>query len=300
MTRPDFPTAVDSSLRKSFTDCGMKAYYQYFLHLKPKGVSIHLHFGGAFAHGLEVFRKVFYGERRGFDEALAAGAAAIIVFWEDVIPPEKSKKTLENCLIALYEYFVEYPPDTDIIQPYETENGPAIEFSFALPIPGSKHPQTGAPILYQGRFDMLGVYQKATFVVDEKSAGSLGNQWARSYRLASQMTGYTWAARQFGHQVQGAIIRGVAPLAYETSFLMVIEQRPQWMVDRWLGQLTRDLDRMIECWKAGVFDYNLDSSCASYGGCAYSDLCLSRQPEKWIDTLYEVKVWDPLASVGDK
>lgn len=612
LVRPDFPKAVDSSMRKSFTACPMQAYYSYFMHLKPKGGSIHLHFGGALAYGMEKFRFRYYKDRAGFDESLKAGMNAIFEFWGDFVPPEKSKKTLESCVLALYEYFVEYPPETDPVQPLMTPNGPAIEFNFALPIPGTKHPQTGDPILYYGRFDMLGVYQGATFIVDEKTSGSLGQSWAKSYQLASQFSGYCvsgdtevltefgwkridqlqdkekiaqwdnnnvsfveptaihnpnfqgdmynaegkisllatpdhrqlvfdtytntyktytletlpkrsgalrfvsagvknhgynldedfirllvamqadgswlkgsgdnigarfgfkkqrkierlkgilerlditynegapqkdgkvtislstlsdvgkllhsyigdnklfgswllslsgkslrvfveelqywdgtsrpdrgwmyfsaipenadwvrtaaclaglyssvhtqnngdhqtayrvninekpmhsvhthtwgrvkwdgpvycvtvpssyflirrdgkvlvtgncWAASQFGHSIQGAIIRGIAPLANGTSFLMLIEQRPQWMIDRWMAQLLRDIKRMIQMWEEGAFDYDLDGSCGSYGGCDYIDLCKSANPERWIDALYEVRPWDPLAKVGEE
>lgn len=300
LTRPDFPKAIDSSMRKAFTSCPMKAYYEYFLHLKKKGGSIHLHFGGALAYGCERFRKAYYTEGADFDGALAEGVRAIIEFWGDYLPPEGSKKTLESCILALYEYFLEFHPKTDAVQPLITENGAAIEFTFALPIPGTKHPQTGEPILYYGRFDMLGVYNKAVFVVDEKTTGYLGGSWASSYRLASQMTGYVWAAQQFGHSVQGAIIRGIAPLKNETKFQMLIEQRPKWMVERWIAQLHRDLGRMVESWESGVFDYDLDTSCGAYGGCPYLDLCGSSHPERWIDSLYEVNVWDPLEKFEEK
>lgn len=300
LTRPDFPRAIDSSMRKAFTSCPMKAYYEYFLHLKPKGGSVHLIFGGALAYGCEKFRKAYYTEDATYDEALAVGIRSIIEFWGDYVPPANSKKNLETCILALADYFTEYHPETDSVQPLITERGAAIEFTFALPIPGTKHPQSGDPILYYGRFDMLGVYNKAVFVVDEKTTSYLGGNWSNSYRLASQMTGYIWAAKQFGHSVQGAIIRGIAPLKGSTNFQMLIEQRPQWMIDRWMAQLHRDIDRMIDCWESGVFDYDLDTACGAYGGCPYLDLCGSKNPERWIDSLFEVNVWNPLDKFEEK
>lgn len=295
MERPDFPSHVDSSMRKSFVACPTQAYYQYFLHLHRKGGSIHLHFGGAFARGLELFRKKFYGERSTFDAALKAGVDGIIHFWGDYEPPINPKmKTLENCIVCLYDYFVQYPPLDDPVQPYMTENGPAVEFTFAVPIPGTKHPQTGDPILYTGRFDMLATYQGGLFINDEKTAASLGPWWAASYRLASQFTGYTWAAQTFGYPILGSVVRGISPLAGRINHLMLIEQRPQWMIDRWLAQLTRDIDRMIGMWETGIFDYNIDGSCGSYGGCEFLDLCATRHPQKYIDMDFEVVPWDPL------
>lgn len=294
MARPDFPATIDSSMRKAWATCPISAYYNYFLHLKFKYGSIHLHFGGALAYGLENFRTTYYTQGRDFDKALAAGVRAIITFWGDFEGPDKSKKTLEACILALYDYFCEYNPETDPVQPLMTENGPAVEFTFALPLPGTKHPQTGKPILYTGRFDMLGVYNGGVYVVDEKTSGALGSSWAKSYRLASQFSGYIWASRQFGHNVAGAVIRGIAPLTHHTGFLMLIEQRPQWMIDRWLGQINRNIKQMIEAWETGIFDYDIDGACNAYGGCSYLDLCSSPNPEKWMDTLYKVEPWDPL------
>jgi len=292
--RPDFPGFIDSTARKDFVACDMLGYYRHFLHLRPKGQNIHLHFGGCLAKGLEMFRRSFYGKEESFDESLKAGAEAILLQWGDMVPPEKSKKTMSACVVSLYDYFIEYPPAEDPIKPWMFEGGPAVEFTFALPIPGTKHPQTSEPILYTGRFDMLAKYNDAAFVCDEKTATSLGMSWANGWRLASQITGYIWAAKQFGHSVQGAVIRGISPQARGIKHQMVIEQRADWMIDRWLAQLRRDIEKMIRSWETGLWDYNLDGSCASYGGCPYLPLCLSKNPMQGVETDYEVVIWDPL------
>lgn len=300
MSKPDFPHFIDSTIRKEFTMCPKRMHYSYVRHLKPKGSNIHLHFGGCFAKGLETVRKAYYGAGKSPMEALADGAQAVILDWGDYEADADSKKDLATCLVALYEYFTQYSLTEDTVRPLMFKGEPAVEFTFAVPIPGTKHPQTGNPILYGGRFDMLASYGNAVFVVDEKTASALGASWAKQWKLASQMTGYVWASKQFGYPVQGAIIRGVGILKNSITHQMCIETRPQWMLDRWLGQLQRDISRMIACWEEDVWDYDLDHSCGTYGGCAYLPLCESAEPEDWISTYYEYNPWNPLEKLEEK
>lgn len=297
MIKPPFPDYIDSSARKTAVGCMKQAEYQYIRHLKPKGISIHLHFGGCFAKGLEIFRKDYYGGRRDYDHAMMVGTEAIIKTWGDVEPPDfgsGAKKNIEACVCALVSFFDEYPPDSDPVQPVMTKDGPAVEWSFALPIPGVWHPTTGAPMLYSGRFDMLAEMGGAIMPDDEKTASQLGAGWAKNWKLASQLTGYAWAAREFGFNVQGVVIRGVGILTEKITHQFIIEKRPRWMVDRWLEQLQRDTKRLIASWEEGYFDYTLDGACSYYGGCPYLPLCTSKDPEPWIEADFEIDVWDPL------
>src|SRR3990172_5087025 len=97
-----------------------------------------------------------------------------------------------------------------------------IEFSFAAAIPEVKHPETGDPILFCGRFDQLAEYNKMLFVEDEKTTTSLGEQWRNNWDLDSQFTGYVWGAKQFGLPVVGAIVRGIGLLKTKTTHQEVI------------------------------------------------------------------------------
>ena len=54
MTSPvPFPLAVDSTMLGTFRSCPQKLYRQYLQHWKPRGESVHLVAGGAFAEGIE-------------------------------------------------------------------------------------------------------------------------------------------------------------------------------------------------------------------------------------------------------
>jgi len=293
-----FPTLIDSTIRKDFVACGQLGNYAHIQHLRPKGQNVHLVFGACFARGLEVTRKAFYGEEKlPFPDALARGAKTIILDWGDFNPPATgsgSQKTLDACLDCLLSYFIQWPLADDPVRPAMIDGKPAVEWTFALPIPGVVHPETGEPILYAGRFDMMAEYVDANFVLDDKTATSLGEYWMNQWKLASQMTGYVWAAEEYGYKIQGVIIRGCAVLKRDITFAMVIEQRPRWMINRWLKQLQRDVEKMIRMWKQDYYDFEIDTACGNYGGCKYLTLCTSQDPKPWIEAEYEEHHWNPL------
>lgn len=293
--RPPFPAWIDSTARKDFDSCPTKFYYSHIRGLRRKGGgSIHLVFGATLAKGLEVFRRRYYGDSAHVLDCYISALHHMILEWGEFEEPEGTNKTFENCILALLSYFEQYNPNDDVVKPYMHDGQPAVEFSFAVPIPGIKHPQTGHPILYTGRFDMIGTYGSMQMIVDEKSASQLGASWQNQWRLASQITSYVWGAKQYGYNVQGAVIRGIG--IYKTYFAhqMIIQQRPQWMLDRWLAQLQRDVRRMISLWEEGYYDMSLDSACSNYGGCPFLSLCESPTPENWIETEFEPSNWNPL------
>lgn len=301
MSDLEFPHAIDSSMRSAFVSCPQKFMRQYLEHWALRNRSVHLTAGGAFARGLEVARRAFWESRIGSDESLAKGALALLHEYGE--PQEDfmaSAKTPDTMLIALDDYFREYGWETDSIQPLRTADGKfAFEFTFALEIPGIDHPVTGDPMLYTGRFDMLGTFNNSLWVVDEKTSSQLGPSWANQWRLRSQITGYCWAAAQYGHAVSGALIRGVSVQKSGIKHGLAIEYRPQWQIDRWLFQLKRDVTRMVSCWREGYWDFALDHACADFGGCPFVQVCTSNNPERWLSENYEKHHWNPLRNISE-
>lgn len=292
--KPEFPQVWDSTMRAALVKCETYLNYAYFKSLRKPESGIHLHFGAAFAKGLEATRKSYW--ERSFPTTIARtdGAEAIMRAWGDpALQEQHDRKNLANCLLAHDAYFNEYPLDSDHVTPHKIGKKYAIEMNFGLPIPGTRHPITGEPLIYAGRFDLLGDMNEATFVVDEKTATSLGASWRNQWRLRSQFTGYCWGASQYGIPVQGAIIRGIGILKEKITFEQAIVTRPQWMIERWLDELRNDLNHAISAWERNRYRLNLDNSCTEYGGCAFLDLCESKEPERW-ESNYEVKPWNPL------
>lgn len=294
----DFPRIIDSTIRKDLAGCYAKAYYGFFENLKPNKVNVHLYFGGCFAKGLEEFRKAFWQDKRSLEESYNIGLFEIIKAWGEV-DIDHPTKSLSGALWAFDSYIQQYPPETEKIIPMMIDGKAAVEFTFALPIPNCFHPQDGQPILYAGRFDMLGEYRSSAYIVDEKTTGSLGDSWRKNFTLSSQMTGYSWCCREYGFKVGGIIIRGLGILKGSITHLQLVEQRSDWMIDRWLNQLSLDVNRAIEIWKRGEagMEYNLDNECSAYGGCPYMDLCLSKNPHL-LKSSYIVRGWNPLEKLG--
>lgn len=307
----DFPEVIDNTMRSDFVSCPRRFFYSHIKNLKIPSKSLDLHFGGCFAKGIEVTRKAFYGNDAPSTSdlslkrmegggtisneiaAIALGAIAIIREWGDFETPEDATKNLISCLDAFLSYFIQYPLGSDSIRPFSSPNGPLVECSFALPIPGTKHPQTGNPIIYAGRFDMIGVFNDANFVVDEKTTKALGPTWGNQWKLRAQFTGYVWGAQEYGIPIQGVIIRGIAILKKDITFAEAIETRSKWEIERWLTQLQRDVKRMIASYRKHYWDFNLDASCSAYFGCPYLQLCDSQFPERW-ESNYEIRKWNPL------
>lgn len=293
-----FPELIDNTARSAFTKCGQYFYWNTLRHLRLAGGNIHLHAGGALAKAFEVARRSFYEKNMPLAEAERLGLAALYEAYkteEELEPAKYADKSIEGMVRAYEAYMLQYPLGADTLTPLILPNGrAAVEFSFALPLP-INHPETGNPLLYGGRFDWIAVYNKSLFVCDEKTASQLGDQWMRNWDLDSQNTGYIWGARQFGFNIVGAINRGIGLLKTKTTFAEAITYRPQWMIDRWFGQLMWDIEEMINCWKNKRFRFALDkSACNSYGGCSYKTLCESPTPERWVPAHYDEHHWNPL------
>lgn len=295
MTKPFFPIAIDSTTLGTFRSCPQKAFRTYVQHWKPATESVHLVAGGAFADGVEQARRAYYERGLPADLSVAEGLRSLITKYGDFECPPDSAKSLERTCGALEFYFEQYPLGHDGATPVAFPGGrTGIEFSFAVPLP-INHPVTGEPLLYTGRSDMIADFAGGTYIYDEKTTTSLGPSWARQWEMRSQFTGYCWAARHYGIEAAGVIIRGVSILKTKYDTQQVITYRSPYEVDRWLDQTCRDLERMIKCWQDGWWDYNLDHACSEYGGCALQTVCKSPDPETWLQAYFHQRVWNPLA-----
>lgn len=297
--RPPFPLVFDNTMRSSFVSCPQKFWWEYGEHFKPRGtVSTDLHAGQAWAKGLEVARELYYGRNAPAEEAQAEGLRALIFAYGDHNPQRgKEGKSLPRLMDAFGYYWKAFPFASDSVQPYRKQNGsPMVEFSFALPIEPDLllHPETGEPIIYSGRADMIATFAGALSVYDDKTTSQLGEKWGAQWLRRGQFTGYSWAARSYNIPVTQVLVRGIAILKTSVNHAQVITLRTPAHIIEWHLQLIRDIQRAISCWKEGYWDLNLSDTCSAYGGCMFMQPCFSNNPAPWLESNFERRVWDPL------
>jgi len=282
-----------------FRSCPKKFEWEFITNLAPSAISEHLHAGGCFASALEnVYERVFkHGET--LDAALAYAEAAFAVQWGDYTPPEKSAKTADRIFLAVLDYFREYPPHSDPIQPFRIEDRPTYEFTFAVPLDRETtgldfplHP-SGSPFLFAGRYDTLGHMGNKLVIRDEKTMSTVRQNWSETFDMRSQFLGYCWASQILGIAVDTVVIRGIVILKTKFHQLQTIKLYPKERIARWLEQTRRDLTRMVAAHDSGYFDYDFGDSCTSYGTCAYMPLCTSVDPSRWYSS-YRKRSWNPI------
>lgn len=302
---------IDSSMLSTWRACRRKFFWSYVHSLYPTGKSVHLIAGGAFAAGMEAARRVAFqdigGRRPNHDDLLEAAFNAFLIEWGDYEAPEDSPKSFWNTFQALAWYLKRNPPAEDVVQPLIRADGtPAVEYTFSIPIEeGPKHPETGDPFLFVGRFDLLGNYQGLPCVQDEKTTSGIGFAWMNQWKLRGQFMGYIWACQQAGIQnLNTAVVRGIAILKGEYKDAIVIEQYPQFLIDRWYEMLLHDLHEIVAAYKLAckldgnndeqqAYPYNFADACSSYGGCAFLTLCGVKDPKPFFSN-YVRHRWNPL------
>ena len=295
MSRVPFPSTLDSTIMAAFKSCPRKAYLEFMEHWKLKDQSVHLHAGAAYASGMEAARAAFYIEGKSADDSVAIGIQEVLRAYGDFECPPESAKSLERTAGALEFYFSHYRLGEDKAIPMVLPGGKTgIEFNFLEPLE-ILHPETGDPILYSGRMDMMCDFEGMKLGEDDKTASQLGASWPRQWDLRSQFTGYVWGAGRAGIKLDGFLVRGVSILKTKYDTLQAITYRPNWQIDRWYEQLMRDIKRMIASWEEEYLDFNLDHACAEYGGCPFRSVCQMRDPASLLVQQFEQRRWDPVA-----
>lgn len=314
---PILPTYIDATMMSCFRACPRKFYLEFVLGVRPPGLSIDLHAGACFASALEETYNQIYIHKKSLSQALEVSYARFLIEWGEFEIPDwkRTSKTKDRVWEAVVGglglddrgYFQEYPPETDDIRPFIAADGkPTLEYTFAIPLEPAfpsgdaeeatgfpLHP-SGQPFLYTGRFDMLGNYQGRPVVRDEKTTGgSIGQAWSSQWDLRSQFIGYTWACQQCGLDLDTVVVRGIAIQKTQIVHAEAIKTYSNFMRERWVEQLRRDLWRLRHCHDDGYFDFNLGDSCTAYGNCIFMNVCQSQSPESWLSE-FAIRHWNPL------
>ncbi len=292
-----FPEVVDSSMLLDADACDEKFHKHYLQHWGPLRHSVDLHAGGAFAHGIEHVRNALWrpnSKNKELSDAINVGVRELLTYWDGFEPPDNHAKTMINTAGALIDYFREYDPAFDHVKPYYMTNGePAIEFTFAIPT-AVAHPVTGNPILYGGRFDMLGWDYARLTIVDEKTTGRAPDSKVGDvHRMRGQFIGYVFAGRYHEFDVWDMLVRIVVIQKTQYKYFAVPLTYQQWQLDRWWEEVHRKLYHAVEQWKEGNWGRSYGEACSSYSGCSFLPLCTMRDPDMWLND-YAQRFWNPL------
>jgi hypothetical protein len=267
------------------------------------------------ASAFENIRRDFYVNNIPTEQCFLRAFPAFLKQWGDMEAPKGEYKDFVNCWSAVEAYFREYPMETDYFQPVMKADGePAVEFKFAIPT-NIPHPDTGDPILYSGRADMLTSPRDGSvdhvYVMDEKTTKAMGASWHKQWDMRGQFYGYTYAARQYGYNCVGALVRGIA--IQQTQFQFA--EKPLTFTDQqleiWWLEALKKIRRMVDMyeqakkhyiddsetsveWLHANFDKSFGDACGSYGGCQFVELCTHPAPQLLYRS-YEERIWDPLA-----
>lgn len=317
-----FPKILDNTIVSGWETCPAKAFMSYFLHLKPKGTRVHLHAGKCFAKALEVYRLNYFvptsPNYHKPEESMLEGLRALIKDWgydEEVDREfEHTNKTFDRIVELYLGYFTRFGYKTDPMKPAFFNGIPMIESNFTLQL-DLNHPDTGDPLLFHGRYDMLIDYHSGIFVYDDKTCSQLGKMWADKWATRSQFTGYCYGARANGYPVIGAVVRGSCVYKNDVGYAESISYRKGWELDKWWEDLHHSAHNMIETYgqlrnkiedqkgkKTPINPIQLtrnvpargmfSEACQAYGGCEFLPLCKSEFPQRWLSD-FAVDIWDP-------
>lgn len=310
---PQFPRSVDNTMLTCFDSCPQRFFDEFCVRISPFGISPDLHAGGAFAHGMETTRRALYRDHTTLIEALAQAYIAFTQFWGTYEPPRSNPKTYLATFCALIDYFREYPPHEDTLQPHRSADGtPALEFTIAIPLP-INHPQTGEPLLYSGRFDMLAVNDGdhgELCVVDEKTTKAFYKNWASHWSMHGQFIGYVWATQQYDLPCEHFCVRGIAIQKTQYQHLQHGPVHiPHYHIERWHHEMLQKVMEMVDRFtrmlsakdRVGEWEnphrywrMSFGDACSSYSGCSYVGICTQPDPRRWYYD-FERRIWDPLA-----
>lgn len=308
-----FPDVLDNTQVTSFALCERRFFWTHLLHLAPRGVRVHLDAGKCYAKALETTRVAFHDKasptHRDADQSLLLGFRSLLDSWgydPDVDAVfANTKKEFHRVAEMFVKHFDRFGLATDKVKPAFLDGKPAVEKSFTLEL-DIKHPDTGDPILYHGRYDMLAEYAGGLWIFDDKTCSQLGKTWAGQWDFRTQFTGYIYGAKAHDIPVLGAIVRGACFYVGDVDFAESITRRQQWQLDQWWEDLHQTVYQMvafyerakqsgqlpIECHRMFPARGMFNEGCKQYGGCEMKVLCESNHPKRWLGD-FKVRHWDP-------
>lgn len=295
----------DQTSIKLAEECLKKYQYRMLLGWRPRGISVHLFFGGVYASALEHFHKYRAEGVEHNDALIYVVREALVASWiyekdneGNIIQgtggpwiSDHNTKTRENLIRTIVWYFENFADDsckTVIL----ADGRAAVEHSFQLPVDNG--------IIFSGHLDRLVEYGGKIMIQDQKTTGStITPRYFENYNPDTQISMYSFAGRAIFHLPVKGVMIDAAQIAvgftrFERGFIFADDAS----LEEWYDDTMQTIERAVKATKENHFPRNR-SSCHKFTGCEFRNVC-SKSPhvrEQFLKADFEKgKRWDPLES----
>ncbi|HKL47958.1 MAG TPA: PD-(D/E)XK nuclease family protein [Candidatus Izemoplasmatales bacterium] len=310
----DYNEKIDYSSISTYMSCPREFLFQYIMHLRPAGQSIHLVFGSCYHYGLESTYNILKDDPNiSVMDATKNSINAFNSLWkldgepfwkdEDLIFP-KSPGHAANMYKKYWERFLKLDTNQRKII--------AVEAPFALDL--NIHGSTKALPRYIGRMDLvLSDGNNGIEVIDHKTAKAIYKTSTQSYESSFQTDGYLTAGRIFYDKIPSITYRISLCQKSKIDFIPITINKRAASIEHFLSNLVHYITEIqknltlfeedkVECTQRNdilkSFPRKPGYSCTSFSTtCAYYDLCRIRNnPLLWLDHApqgFHFSEWDP-------
>jgi len=316
----DFREKLDYSALSTYMNCPREFLFQYVMHLRPGGTSIHLVFGSCWHYGLEVGYLLLKDNPnlKPMDVTIAS-IKAFNKLWkldgepffpnEDIIFP-KSPGHAANMYEAYWKRFLSLDArETTILD---------VESAFALDV-NTESTSVKLPN-YIGRMDLiLANGDNGIQIIDHKTCKALYRTTAQSFVASFQTDGYLTAGRIFYDKIPSICYRMALCQKSKIAFEPITINKRSTAIDHFLHNLVHYMTEIIhnldlleqdkvDCTKRTdilkSFPRKPGYACTSFSTtCAFYDLCFTRNnPLLWLEKApqrFIFSEWDPQTHEDD-
>jgi len=306
----DYNEKIDYSSLSTYMSCPRKFMFQYMMHLRPSGNSIHLVFGSCWHYGLEESYNQLKENPKSVKimDLTITSIKAFNKLWEldgaplwkdeDLIFP-KSPGHAANMYKAYWERFLEIDRGKVI----------AVEAPFAIDL---SHYGLNLP-RYIGRLDLILADGDGIEIIDHKTAKAIYKITPQQFENSFQTDGYLTAGRLFYDKIPKITYRVALCQKSKIDFQPITISKRASSIDHFLHDLVFYVNKIqndistFEDDKAKCanrsdllhsFHRCYGQACTSFmSPCTYFDLCrLRNNPLAWLNKApqgFHYDNWDP-------
>jgi len=239
----DYTEKIDYSSISTYMSCPRKFLFQYIMHLRPAGNSIHLVFGSCWHYGLEESYNLLKSDKsvspmdltihsiKTFNNLWALDGAPL---WkdEDVIFP-KSPGHAANMYKMYWERFAKL--DT------EKHSVLAVEAPFAIDLShyGNHLPR------YIGRIDLILSDGEGIEIIDHKTAKAIYKTTPQTFENSFQTDGYLTAGRLFYDKIPKITYRVALCQKSKIDFQPITISKRSNAIDHFLHDLIFYVEKLL-------------------------------------------------------